>query len=80
VSGQLHALAACLLGTEPVDPLNRREGGPENYHGHFGKEEIFYPCWQSNHNSSVVHPVPYSLYQLFFPIFVVKAPQSFAVE
>jgi len=80
VSGQLHALAASLLGTEPGDPVNRRGGGPENYHEHLRKEEIFYLCCQSNHNSSVVQPAPYSLYQLFFPIFIVEAPQSFAPE
>jgi hypothetical protein len=80
VSGQFHALAASFLGTEPGDPLNRRGGRPEKYHGHFREEEIFYLCWQSNHNSSVVQPVPYSLYQLFFPIIIIKAPQSFAPE
>jgi hypothetical protein len=80
VSSQLHALAASSLGSEPEDPLNKRGGGPENYHGHFREEQIFYLWWQSNHNSSVVQPVPYSPYQLFFPIFIVKVSQSFAPE
>jgi hypothetical protein len=40
VSGQLHALAALLLGKVPQYPLNKRLGGPQNQSGCSGEDPL----------------------------------------
>jgi hypothetical protein len=43
VSGQLHASAALPPGKEPLYPLDRRLGGPQNRSGHGGEEKNSQP-------------------------------------
>jgi len=54
VTGQLYAPAVLLTVKEPSDPLQRKLGGLQNPPGHFGEENKFHSCWDSNHNSSDV--------------------------
>jgi hypothetical protein len=39
VSGQLHTPAALPQGKNPLYPLDRRLGGPQNRSGHDGEEK-----------------------------------------
>ena len=52
IVGQLQALHFCLWGR-----IARWLGVSSNGSGCFGKEEIFWSCWESSHDSSDVQPV-----------------------
>jgi hypothetical protein len=43
VGGQLHAPAALPTGKEPLVPINRRLGGPQNRSGRGGEEKNSQP-------------------------------------
>jgi hypothetical protein len=44
------------LQKSPHNPFDRRLGGHQSWSGCYGEEKnIFYPCKESNFNSSVVH-------------------------
>jgi hypothetical protein len=43
VSGQLHALAALLLGKSPWYPMEKRQGGPQSRSGRGGEENKSQP-------------------------------------
>jgi hypothetical protein len=49
---------------KPNHPLNRRVFGPQSRSARFGVENIFYPCREFNHDSSVTQPIGYLLYRL----------------
>jgi hypothetical protein len=43
---------------KPLCPFNTRLGGPQSRSGRCGEGKISCYCWESNHDSSVVQPVP----------------------
>ena len=59
MNGPLHART-------PPCPLNRRLGGNQNWHSHFGVKKNLFPCQESNYDASAVKPVAYSIYQLCY--------------
>jgi len=61
LSGQHHASAALLQGKEPPGWVDFSATV-----GNWEKSEFSYPCRESNHKSSVVQPVAWSLYRLGF--------------
>jgi len=63
---QLHTLSTTVNGHEwfascqaTPCPLNRRLGGNQNWHGHFGVKKNLFPCQESNYVASAVKPVAY---------------------
>jgi len=51
MSGKLHSYAALLPWKLSSEHMRRMMGGPHRRSGHFGQEEIYFLCLESNRDS-----------------------------
>jgi hypothetical protein len=68
LSCRIHIAAALPRGKRPLETLNTKLGGSQNWCGRFAEENIFRSCWESMYDCFVVQSVDSSVYRLYSPV------------